>query len=161
MASIQKAVVSELIYMYTVSWWKTNYGCKNTHTPLIFVIFPVKIETAHVCFSDRLFSVCLSVCKHAFSRGCYKEVAKIHWRNLKNLLPIYRPISTKLDTKHPWVKGSNVFTIMDHIIFKKEIMVGFLLLNQSWYNHSFAQMCLVNGTRPQVSNVAHRPPVSL
>ena len=32
-------------------------------------------------------------------------------------------------------------------------MVGcffFFLLNQSWYNHSFVQMCLVNGTRPQV-----------
>ena len=68
MASIQKAVVSELFLHIQCTLYldeRPNIDVK-IDSPLTFVIFPVKIETAHVSFSDRLFSVCLSVCKHAF-----------------------------------------------------------------------------------------------
>ena len=46
-----------------------------------------------------------------FPRGdsCNYVIAKIHWRNLKILYSkIIRPILTKLGTKHPWVKGTQV-----------------------------------------------------
>ena len=45
----------------------------------------------------------------SFKRGDNYEIVKIHWRNLK--IFFYRttgPISTKLNTKHPWVKGIQV-----------------------------------------------------
>ena len=36
------------------------------------------------------------------------EIAKIHWQNLKIFSRTTGPISTKLGTMHPWVKGTQV-----------------------------------------------------
>ena len=33
-----------------------------------------------------------------------------------------KPISTKLGTKHPWVKGIQVFQMIGHTLFKGEII---------------------------------------
>ena len=52
-----------------------------------------------------------------------------------------RPISTKLGTKHPWVKRIQVSTNKDLSIMKKEMM-GFSK-STLWYNHSSLQMCLL------------------
>ena len=43
-----------------------------------------------------------------FPSGDHNEVAKIHWRNLKIFSRTTWPISTKLGTKHPWVKRIQV-----------------------------------------------------
>ena len=44
-----------------------------------------------------------------FPRGDNYEIVKIHWRNLKIFFSrTTEPISTKLGTKHPWVKGIQV-----------------------------------------------------
>ena len=41
-----------------------------------------------------------------FSRGDYFKIAKIHWQNLKIFFSwTTKPISTKLCTRHPWMKG--------------------------------------------------------
>ena len=45
---------------------------------------------------------------HALFQG--EIITKIHWRNLKIFLRTTGPISTKLGTKHPWVKGIQVRT---------------------------------------------------
>ena len=42
------------------------------------------------------------------SRGDNYEIAKIHWRNLKNFSRTTGPISPKLSAKHPWVKGFHI-----------------------------------------------------
>ena len=44
-----------------------------------------------------------------FPRGDNKDIEKINWRNSKTFFSrTTEPISTKLDTKHPWVKGIQV-----------------------------------------------------
>ena len=44
-----------------------------------------------------------------FPRGVIYEIAKIHWQMLKNLLlQNHTPISTKLGTKHSWMKKIQV-----------------------------------------------------
>ena len=43
---------------------------------------------------------------HLFPRGYNNEIAKIHWWNLKIFFTrTTGPISTKLGTMHPWMKG--------------------------------------------------------
>ena len=42
---------------------------------------------------------------HSFPRGDNNQIAKIHLQNLKTFSQTTRPISPKLGTKHPWVKG--------------------------------------------------------
>ena len=49
--------------------------------------------------------VCSSKRPRHFTRGDNYRIAKTHWRNLKTLFSRTTwPISTKLGTKHPWVK---------------------------------------------------------
>ena len=51
------------------------------------------------------------------------EIAKIHLRNLKRFFSRTTwPISTKLRTKHPWVRRIQVFSIKDHSLFQGEII---------------------------------------
>ena len=64
-------------------------------------------------------------------------------------------ISSWQGTKHPWIKGIQLFTEKDHLIFKKEMIIFFLI----WSTHCLAQMCLLIVT--QVSDVTHGPRVSL
>ena len=45
-----------------------------------------------------------------FPKGDYYEIVKIHWRNYKIFSRTTEPISTKLGTKHPWVKGIQVYS---------------------------------------------------
>ena len=53
--------------------------------------------------------VCSNEGSHPFPRGDDYEIAKIPWRNLKIFFTIPTgPISTKLGTKYPWVKGIHV-----------------------------------------------------
>ena len=49
--------------------------------------------------------VCLNSGSHPFPRGDDNEIAKIHCQTLQIFLRTTGPISTKLSTKHPWVKG--------------------------------------------------------
>ena len=61
---------------------------------------------AQVSFSDHLLSVCLSVCK------------------LSHFILFSRTtglISTKLNTKHPWVKGIQVYSCEEPYLFAREI----------------------------------------
>ena len=53
--------------------------------------------------------VCSNEGPHSSPRGDNNEIAKIHWRNSKIFFfRTNEPISTKLGTKHPWVKGTQV-----------------------------------------------------
>ena len=89
-----------------------------THT---CTFFSSPEQKAHVSFSDlnltvvRHFVVVINfVFKFFFSR-------------------IIGPISTKRRTKHPWMKGNQVFTNKNHSIFKKEVHVmSFLSLNEHY-----------------------------
>ena len=42
---------------------------------------------------------------HSISNGDNNEIAKIQWWKLSYSPETLWPISTKLDTRHPWVKG--------------------------------------------------------
>ena len=52
--------------------------------------------------------VCSNGGPRPFPRGVNYEIVKIHWRNLKIFSRTFGPISTKLGTKHPYVKGIQV-----------------------------------------------------
>ena len=53
--------------------------------------------------------ICSNEGPRPFPRGDNKELAKIHWQTLKiYFLRTTGPISTKLGTMHPWVKGNQV-----------------------------------------------------
>ena len=61
------------------------------------------------------------------------EIAKIHGRNLKIFSRTTEPISTKLGTKHPWVKGIQVSS-NEELINSPKINNGFFFssLNQRY-----------------------------
>ena len=68
---------------------------------------------------------------HPFPRRDNYEIAKIHWQNIKILFSrTTEPISTKLGTKHPWVKGIKFCSKKNHLILIKIINVFFSYLNQ-------------------------------
>ena len=55
--------------------------------------------------------VCSNEGPCSFSRGDNYKMVKIHWRNLKIFFSrTTEPISTKLGTKHPWMKGIQVYS---------------------------------------------------
>ena len=77
-------------YMYIIKWIFKLLICINC--------FSSSPELkAQVRFSDRLLSICLSVCKLFTISSSSPE-------------PLAGPISNKLGTKHPWVKGIQVLT---------------------------------------------------
>ena len=64
------------------------------------------------------------------------------WQNLRIFFSrTTGPISTKPDTKHPWVKGIQSYTNKDHSILKRRYLVIFSY-STLWDNHSFAKMYL-------------------
>ena len=80
------------------------------------------------------------------SRGRWLWISKlkIHWGNLKIFFSkTTGPISTKLDTKHPWVKGTQGFYIKGPFNYQKGDDVFFLSKSTLWYNYCFGQMCLL------------------
>ena len=65
---------------------------------------PTKLGTKH--FWMKGIQVCSDEGSCPFPRADNYGIAKIHWYNLKILFSrTSGPISTKLGTKHPWVKG--------------------------------------------------------
>ena len=53
----------------------------------------------------------------------YRNSAKIHWRNWKiSFSRTTGPISSKQDTKHPLVRGTQGFSKKDQLFIKKEII---------------------------------------
>ena len=79
----------------------------------------------------------------SFPRGNNYEIVKIHWRNFKIFSRTTGPISTKLSTKHPWMKGIQVSSNEGHCPFPKgdnyeiaKTLTKFknLLLKNHWAN---------------------------
>ena len=83
---------------------------------------------------------------YPFPRGDNYEIVKIQYPRLKIFLSRnIRPISFKLSTKQPWVKGISGYPIKFLSIFKMEMM-GFFLSKKIlhvWYNQSSEQMFLL------------------
>ena len=63
----------------------------------------IKLETKHPLVMR--VQVCSNEGPHPFSSGDNYEIANIHWLKLKIFSRTTWPISTKLGTMHPWVKG--------------------------------------------------------
>ena len=83
---------------------------------IIFFIFfsritgPISIILGTMHHWLKGIQVCSNEGPSPFPRGENYEITKIHCQNLK--IFFWRttgPISTKLSTKHPWVKDSNLF----------------------------------------------------
>ena len=52
------------------------------------------------------------------------KIVKIHWQNLENFFSrTTGPISTKLGTKYPWVKGIQVCSNKGPALFQGEIIM--------------------------------------
>jgi hypothetical protein len=66
--------------------------------------------------------VCSNEGRRPSLRGYNSERVKIHQKYLKIFSRTSRPISTKLGTNYPWMKGTQVFQIKDHFLFKGEII---------------------------------------
>ena len=66
-------------------------------------------QTWHKASLGEGDSVCSNEGPRPFPRGDNYEIVKIHWRNWKIFFSrTTEPISTKLGTKHPWVKWIQV-----------------------------------------------------
>ena len=107
-------------------------------------------------FFERLHSwvkgiqVCSNKGPCPFPRGDNDEIAKIHWRNLKILFSrTTGPISTKLCTKHPWMKEIQVCSNEEPFNSHKDNNV-FILLFINVMIYWFALFS-------QVSDVSHGP----
>ena len=95
------------------------------------------------------FQFCSNEGPSFFSRGDNDKIEKIHWWNLKITFSRNSgPISTKLSTKHLWVKSTLGFTIKDHLIMKKgdDWFFHLQITETLWYNHSSEQICLLMWT---------------
>ena len=66
--------------------------------------------------------VCTNEGPRPFPRGDYFEIVKTHWWKLKIFSRTTEPISTKLGTKHPWVKGIQVYSNEGPALFQGEII---------------------------------------
>ena len=68
-----------------------------------------KLGTKHPCVKGIQF--CSNEGTRHFPRGDNYKIVKMHLQNLKIVFSrTTRPISTKLGTKHPWVKGIQVYS---------------------------------------------------
>ena len=81
-----------------------------TFSPFSPELLPIstKLSTKHSWLKE--IQVCSNERPGIFPRGHNNEIAEIHWQNLR--IFFFRtngPISTKLGTKHTWVKGIQVF----------------------------------------------------
>ena len=90
-----------------------------------------KLGTKHPWMNG--FQICSNEGPSSFSRGDSYKMVKIHWRNLEIFVSrTTEPISTKLGTKHPWVKGIQVSSNEEKLNSHKVNNVFFSSLNQ-WY----------------------------
>ena len=80
-----------------------------------------KLGTKHPWMKG--IQVCSNERPCPFLKGNNYEIAKIHWRNLKIFFSrTTKPISTKLGTKHPWVKGIQVCSNEGPAFFQGEMI---------------------------------------
>ena len=80
-----------------------------------------KLGTMHPWAKE--IQICSNEGPHPFPRGDNYPIGKIHWKNLN--IFFYRttgPISHKLSTKHPWVKGIQVCSNKGSRILQGEII---------------------------------------
>ena len=97
-----------------IHWWNLKIFFSRTIEP-----FSTKLDAKHPW--TKGIQVCSNEGPHPFPRGDYCEIAKIHRRNSKIFFSrTTEPISTKLGTKHPWVKMILVlfFQMNDHALLK-------------------------------------------
>ena len=83
----------KILHKEHAHWWRSQ-----SKYNFIFISSPEL--KAQVSFSDHLSSICLSV--------CLSVRLSVNFSNFHLLLRTTGPISTKLGTKHPWVKGIQV-----------------------------------------------------
>ena len=85
-----------------IHWRNSKIFFSRTNEPI-----STKLGTKHPWVKG--IQVCSNEGPRPFPRGDNNEIAKIHWRNSKIFFSrTNEPISTKLGTKHPWVKGIQV-----------------------------------------------------
>ena len=124
----------------------------------IFIYFSRTIEPISTKLGTKHpwvkgIQVCSNEGPRPFPRGDNYEIVKIHWRNLKIFSRTTEPISTKLGTKHPWVKGIQVCS-KEEPINSHKVNNFFSDLNQG-----YDKIICVNrfDLFSQVSDVAHGP----
>ena len=92
-----------------------------SHFPLLQNHWANFNQTWHKASLDEGVQICSNEGPCSFSRGYNYKMMKVNWRNLKIFFSrTPEPISTKLCTKHPWVKGIQDFTNKGSYFFSKE-----------------------------------------
>ena len=121
--------------------FQTNYETAKIHKQNLKIIsrttgqISTKLSPKHLLIPSNKES-------HFLPRGDNNEIGKIHWRHFKNFFSrITWPISTKLDIKYPWLKGTKVVQILK----RRDITGEVLSYSTLKYNHTFAQMYLLIG----------------
>ena len=93
------------------------FVCPSVHLSVYFYFFPLLLKNHWANFNQTWHKASLGKRDTSlfneepfpFARGDNCKVVKLHWRNLKIFFPrTTGPISTKLGTNHPWVKGIQV-----------------------------------------------------
>ena len=124
-----------------IHWWSGN---KNIFFSITTKPISTKLSTKHPWMKG--IQVCSNEGPCPFPKGDNYEIVKIHWWNVKVFFSrTTGPISTKLCTKHPWVKGIQVcsnegprpFPRGDNYEIAKNKLTKFkknLLLQNHWAN---------------------------
>ena len=113
-------------------------------------------QTWHKTSLDKGNSNCSNEGPRPFQKRDNYEIVKVHWRNLRIFFSrTTRPISTKLGTKGPWVKGIQGITNIEHSILQKEIW--FFSISNHRYDMTIPLLKCVYWFElvSQVSDVAH------
>ena len=115
----------------------------------------VKLCTKHSWLKE--IQVCSNEGQCPFPRWNNNTILEIHLPSLKIFFRTIVPVSTKLGTKHPWVKGTDILEIRT-IQFSRKRWWVFSSPNQCYdIFHSFAHLCLLIWTGFSGEQVAHGP----
>ena len=93
-----------------------NKEIAKIHWPTLKIFFLRTTEPISTKLGTKIpwlmgIQVCSNDGPRPFPRGDNKKIAKIHWPTWKIFfLRTTGPISTKLNTKHPWLMGNHVYS---------------------------------------------------
>ena len=105
-------------------WWRNSENTLSKFKKTLLQNFWVNFnQTWHKHSWVKSIQVCANEGSCLIPRGDNDEIAKIHCRNLRNLFSrTSGPISTKLDTKHSWVKGIQICSNEGHSLSQGEMI---------------------------------------
>ena len=103
-------IVIEWTVFFLIAWRPSSVCLSVNFSHFHLLLHLAQPNLAQIILWMKGFQVCSTEGPCSFPRGDNYEIVKIHWRKLKIFCRTAWPISTKLGTKHPFVKWIHVCT---------------------------------------------------